>query len=57
MNSRALAEQVVIANEDMDYLDYVETFEEEVNALAREIDRAKELGLVYILSALEYLSS
>lgn len=57
MHSRELAEQIMTASSDMDYLDYVETYDEEVNALAKEIDKAKELGLVYILSALEMLSN
>ena len=56
MDSRELAKQIMYASKDMDYIDYVETYDEEVNALAREIDKAKELGLIYLLSALEMLS-
>lgn len=57
MHSRELAEQIMTDSSDMDFLDYVETYDEEVEALAKEIDKAKELGLVYILSALEMLSN
>ena len=57
MDSRELAGQIMTASSDMDYLDYVQTYDEEVEALAKEIDKAKELGLVYILSALEMLSN
>ena len=57
MHSRELAEQIMTASSDMDYLDYVETYDEEIDALTREIDKAKELGLVHILSALKMLSN
>lgn len=57
MDSRELAKQVINASEDMDYLDYTEAYETEVDALTREIDKAKEYGLVYILSALQQLSN
>lgn len=57
MDSRELAKQILSASADMDYLDYVEEYEIEVNALTKEIDKAKEYGLVYILSALENLSN
>ena len=57
MDSRELAKQILSASEDMDYLDYTEAYETEVNALTREIDRAKEYGLVYILSALQQLTN
>lgn len=57
MDSRELAKQILSASEDMDYLDYTEAYEVEVDALTREIDRAKEYGLVYILSALQQLSN
>ena len=57
MDSRELAKQIINASSDMDYLDYVETYDEEIDMLEREIDKAKELGLVYILSALEQLSN
>ena len=56
MDSRELAKQILSASEDMDYLDYTEAYETEVNALAKEIDKAKELGLIYILSVLKSLS-
>ena len=56
MDSRELAKKILAAMEDMDYLDYVETYEAEVNALAKEIDKAKEHGLVYVLSVLNKLS-
>ena len=56
MNSRELAKKILAAVEDMDYLDYVETYEVEVDALAKEIDKAKEHGLVYVLSVLNKLS-
>ena len=56
MDSRELAKQIINASSDMDYLDYTEAYEVEVNALAREIDKAKESGLVYLLSALKSLS-
>jgi len=57
MNSRELAKQIMCASEDMDYLDYVETYDKDVDMLERDIDKAKKLGLVYILSALEILSN
>ena len=57
MDSRELAKQILSASADMDYLDYVEEYEIEVNALTKEIDKAKEYGLVYILSVLENLSN
>lgn len=57
MDSRELAKQILSASEDMDYLDYTEAYETEVEALAKEIDRAKEYGLVYILSALQQLTN
>ena len=56
MDSRELAKKILAAMEDMDYLDYVETYEVEVNALTKEIDKAKEYGLVYLLSSLNKLS-
>ena len=56
MDSRELAKKILAAMADMDYLDYVETYEVEVDALEREIDKAKDNGLVYILSALYKLS-
>ena len=57
MDSRELAKQILSASEDMDYLDYTEAYDVEVDALTREIDKAKEYGLVYILSALQQLSN
>ena len=57
MDSKELAKQILSASEDMDHLDYIETYEVEIEAFTREIDKAKELGLVYILSALEMLSN
>lgn len=56
MDSRELAKQIINASEDMDYLDYTEAYETEINALAKEIDKAKEAGLIYLLSALKSLS-
>ena len=35
MDSRELAKQVINASEDMDYLDYTEAYETEVDALTR----------------------
>lgn len=57
MDSRELAKQILSVSADMDYLDYVEEYKIEVNALTKEIDKAKEYGLVYILSALKKLSN
>lgn len=57
MDSRELAKQIICASEDMDFLDYVETYEEEIDMLEKEINKAKELGLVAILNALEQLSN
>jgi hypothetical protein len=57
MDSRELAKQILSTSADMDYLDYVEEYEIEVNALTKEIDKAKEYGLVYVLGALENLSN
>lgn len=57
MDSRELAKQILSASEDMDYLDYTEAYEVEVEALTREIDKAKQYGLVYILSALQQLTN
>lgn len=56
MDSKELAKKILAAMEDMDYLDYVETYEVEVDVLAREIDKAKDAGLIYILSVLNKLS-
>lgn len=57
MDSRELAKQILSASADMDFLDYVEVYDEEVNALTKEIDKARQYNLVYILSALEKLSN
>jgi hypothetical protein len=57
MGSRELAKQILSASENMDYLDYTEAYEVEIDALTKEIDKAKEHGLVYILSALQQLSN
>ena len=56
MDSRELAKQIMYASEDIDYMDYVETYDEELEALTNEIEMAKELNLVYLLSALKRLS-
>jgi hypothetical protein len=56
MDSRELAKQILSASEDMDFLDYTEAYEVEVEALTREINKAKKAGLIYILSALQQLS-
>ena len=56
MDSRELAKQIMCSCSDMDYLDYVEMYDEELNALTRDIDKAKELKLNYILAALEDLA-
>jgi len=57
MSSRELAKQIISASADMDYMDYIETYDEEIDMLERDIDKAKELGLIYLLSALKSLSS
>lgn len=57
MDSRELAKQIICASEDMDFLDYVEIYEEEIDMLEKEINKAKELGLIAILNALEQLSN
>ena len=57
MNSRELAKQILTSSADMDYLDYVETYDQDINDLAAEIDNAKEMNLVCILNALETLSN
>ena len=57
MNPRELAKQIICANADMDYLDYMETHEEELNLLTGEIQKAKELGLDCLLCALDMLTN
>jgi hypothetical protein len=56
MNPRELAIQIMTASIDMDYLDYVENYETEVDALTQEIYKAIDMKLDYILSALKNLS-
>jgi len=46
-----LAERIYERCEDMDYLDYVDTKEEDIESLERELNIAKELHLDCILEA------
>ena len=57
MDSREFARKIMTSCSDMDWMDYVEMYDEELNALSRDIDKAKEMNLDYILSALELLSN
>lgn len=47
-----LAERICNKCEDMDYLDYADTKEEDIENLERELNMAKELHLDCILEAL-----
>lgn len=56
MDSKELAKQIMSSCSDMDYLDYVEMYNEELDALTDEINKAKEMKLNYLLAALVNLS-
>ena len=49
---KELAEKICNACEDMDYLDFADTKETDIENLERELEMAKELHLDCILEAL-----
>lgn len=52
-----LARKIYEACKDMDFNDYEETKEETISILVEELQKAKELKLNTILSALEILTA
>ena len=52
-NSRELAEILYNMNKDMDCEDYSDTEEESIKNIAKDISKARELGLYYLVSTLE----
>ena len=56
-NSRELAKQIICASADMDYMDYADDVEYTVNALTNDIEKAKQMKLDWILSALKKLTN
>lgn len=54
-NSKELAEILYDMNTDMDFGDYSDTDKKSIENLANDIFKARELGLEYLISALEYI--
>ena len=57
MNSRELAKKIIWASADMDYMDYADDLDYMINALTNDIEKAKQMKLDWILSALEKLTN
>lgn len=52
-NTKDLAEILYGINKDMDFRDYSDTEKNSIENLANDISKARELGLEYLISALE----
>ena len=56
MTSKELATQICEFMKDMDFIDYEDTYDDDVETLTEELDKAKELGLVGLIYALKVLT-